>query len=92
MRFKVADESMYPTLNSGDYLLVNKFARKFSAGDIVVFKHREKFLVKRIEKISGDEFFVVGDNDSASNDSRMFGMINKKAMIGKVFFHSKLKY
>ncbi len=92
MRFKVADESMYPALNSGDYLLVNKLARKFSAGDIVVFKHHDKFLVKRIGKIAGDEFLVVGDNVSMSKDSRMFGLINRNSIVGKVLLHSKLKY
>ncbi len=85
MRFKVADESMYPTLKSGEYLLVNKFAKKFFVGDIVVFKLGEKFLVKRVTKISGDKYFVVGDNQSDSLDSESFGAISKNSVVGKVF-------
>ena len=89
MRFKVEDESMYPTLRQGDYLIVNKLASKFFAGDIVVFKHEDKFLVKRIEKISNEKYFVVGDNKKLSQDSRKFGAIKVGLLVGKVLFHFK---
>jgi len=85
-RFKVQDESMQPTLKSGDYLVVNKLSKKFSVGDIVVFEHGDKFLVKRIGKIVGENFFVVGDNKNHSNDSRQFGTIKNNSIIGKVCF------
>jgi signal peptidase I len=36
--------------------------------------------------MGGDEYFVLGDNRSASYDSRIFGTIKKESIIGKVGF------
>ncbi len=36
--------------------------------------------------VGSDEFFVLGDNRSHSADSRQWGMVPKKDIIGKVFF------
>lgn len=82
MRFKVEDKSMHPTLQNGDYLVVNKFSRKFSAGDIVVFRKNGKFFVKRIKEIQNEKYFVDGDNTLYS---KKFD-ISRKKIIGKVLF------
>jgi len=83
MKFRVEEESMSPTLESGDYLIVNKWSKKFLVGDIVVFNYNDRFFVKRIKKISKDgKFFLEGDNQ----DSRSFDFIEEKNILGKVMF------
>ena len=64
----VSGESMYPTLNTKDYLIINKLAYKTSSpnrGDIVVFKTdlknidgEKKSLVKRIIGLPNDHLVI----------------------------------
>ncbi len=89
---KVSGESLAPSINPGDYILVFKAAfslRKLKAGDLVVFHHPVYGrLVKRLETITpdGEELFVVGENPD-STDSRQFGLIPRRWVIGKVVLH-----
>lgn len=54
-RFVVAESSMAPTLNPGDYLLAMRL-QKPRSGDIVVFEHHPGyFMVKRIVAVAGDK-------------------------------------
>lgn len=94
-RFKIEDRSMEPTFKSGDYVIVNKLAYIFgnpSKGDVVVLKHpkeKGRVLIKRISLVTNsDEYYVVGDNKSFSQDSRHFGPVKKDLIIGKVWIHS----
>ena len=41
-------------------------------------------LVKRIKKIGKDGLFLLGDNRNRSIDSRKFGPLDMKSVIGKV--------
>jgi nickel-type superoxide dismutase maturation protease len=95
-RFRVDDHSMEPALHPGDYVLVNRWAyrsRDPMAGDVVVLRNPEapaQFLVKRI--MSGDReagFFVLGDNDAHSRDSRHFGMVPLHLIVGKARFRAR---
>ena len=64
----VSGESMYPTLNDRDYLILNRMAYKFGEidrGDIIVFKSdlkqdngKEKDLIKRVIAIPGDHLII----------------------------------
>ena len=79
---------MLPTFKSGDLVLVNRLAYFFGSpkvGDLVVLK-RGKHIIKRITAIEGEQVFVIGDNKKESTDSRNFGWINKKEIVGKVIF------
>lgn len=80
---------MSPTLISGQIVVVNRLSYLFSKpknGDIIAVKdpRDKKFLIKRITKISMDKYFVEGDNKKHSTDSRVFGMIGKQDIVGKV--------
>lgn len=77
---------MFPTFREDDAVLVNRlsyFLSKPKIGDLIVLK-RGQYMIKRIEKIRENEFFVVGDNKKESTDSREFGWVSKKEIVGKV--------
>ncbi len=91
-RFRVEDESMRPTLEPGDYVLVNRWAYRTRApvpGDLVVVEDPEvptRFLVKRVSETLGmREVRVTGDNEVASRDSRTFGPVARERIVGKVW-------
>lgn len=54
--------------------------------DIVVLRdpRGERLLLKRIAERKDHRYFVLGDNEKKSTDSRTFGWIEKKDMLGKV--------
>ncbi len=82
---------MLPLLQPGDEVLVNIWAYKRSPpqiGDLIVFRHPDRShlqILKRIVSIEENEsYFVLGDNLAESNDSRTFGLVSPKLIIGKV--------
>ena len=50
----VPTESMEPTLKKGSYVMGCRIYSELEAGDIVVFRHDGKLLVKRIAAVEGD--------------------------------------
>jgi|ERR1700722_5282809 len=88
-KYKIFGSSMIPTLKAGDMVLVNKIAYWFSSpkkNNIIAFRDPRdgKTLIKRITKIEGESYFVQGDNKNLSTDSRVFGMIRRSDILGKV--------
>ncbi len=89
---------MTPTLVPGDYVLADTWTKSIQKTDVVVFKKYQHsytvFNVKRVGYAEGDKFHekilrsdqvaVIGDNLDNSEDSRIFGAINRSDIVGKV--------
>lgn len=91
MRFIVSGSSMEPDYMPGDKLWVSKLSYilgKPKVGDVVVLRdpRDHRLILKRIVEIMRDGYFVKGDNERVSTDSRVFGLVKKEDMTGKVFF------
>lgn len=130
--FVVDGESMHPTFENLDYLIVDELVYDFHAparGDVIVFRYPKNpsiFYIKRIIGLPGEtvsinhgaitittlagetltlaepysvnedatytkdvllnsgEYFVMGDNRPNSSDSRMWGPLPAKNIIGRV--------
>ena len=79
----VQGPSMAPALKHGDAVLVWR-KRRVRPGDIVVARFRtrpELLVVKRAVREQEGGWWVRGDNDLATDDSRVYGVAD---VIGKV--------
>jgi nickel-type superoxide dismutase maturation protease len=92
-RVTVEGPSMEPTLLTGDRLIV--VARgpggrgRVRTGDLVALRHpaeNRRLLVKRVVAVTGDEVTVQGDNRHHSTDSRDFGPVDRRALVGRVVY------
>jgi nickel-type superoxide dismutase maturation protease len=95
-RVAVEGPSMMPTLFPGDWALAVE-ARTYDLGDIVVVEHPVRpgyEMVKRIaagpgavvgeRRLGPDEWWVLGDHETSSTDSRHFGPVNRDELKAKV--------
>lgn len=89
---KVTGESLSPTYQEGDYVVVTTipfFLARIKAGDVIIFNHVSYGkMIKKVSTVSagGGEFVVVGSHEN-SVDSRNFGTIPAESVEGKVIWH-----
>lgn len=87
-RVVVVGDSMWPTLESGDRLVVRRFGR-VRVGDLVAFADpgdAKRQLVKRVRALSAGGVSVIGDNEDASTDSRHFGPVPLGTLSGRAIY------
>ncbi len=87
-RVEVVGESMRPTLEPGDRLVLTR-ARRVRAGDLVAVadpRADRRTVVKRVAAVSPAGLTVQGDNPAASTDSRTFGTVTNDAVRGRVLY------
>lgn len=80
---------MAPYLHHRESVIVLKYIfSKPKVGDVIIFKHPTPphIYCKRISHIKEKKLYVLGDNSHQSVDSRNFGYISDKDVIGKVVF------
>ena len=91
---RVSGESLSPAYQKGDFVLVAKIPfllRVLRRGDVVVFRHPlHGTMIKQVERVlpDRDEIYVAGTH-KYSVDSRSFGAIHKRDVVGKVIWHIK---
>jgi nickel-type superoxide dismutase maturation protease len=79
---------MEPTVRSGEWWVVRRTAT-VSPGDAVLLVHPQRpdaLVVKRISHITGDGWWVLGDNPAASEDSRQFGEVPRGNIVGRLIW------
>jgi signal peptidase I len=95
-RYIVEGHSMEPAYRDGDRVLVNRYAylrRAPAEGDVVVLRDPQRHgrhLLKRIASPpdgtdGSGRYFVLGDNAGDSRDSRRFGLIERRDIVGKAW-------
>lgn len=92
---------MYPTLENGNFAIVDKNLFKLfeiRKNDILLFQKDKEEVVKKIVgfpnetiniegkeiKLNDSEIYLLGENLPESIDSRSYGPLNTKNIIGKV--------
>lgn len=102
----VPTESMEPTLHQGSYILGIRCCGDLETGDIVIFEHNGRLLVKRIAAVGGEAivhagqellvpngcYYMLGDNALNSFDSRYWDdpFIPQERIKAKLILPSKL--
>lgn len=92
-RLEVTGESMTPTLQPGDRVLVvaglGPFRPRLRTGDLVAMadpREPARVMVKRVAAVAGGSVEVRGDNAAASTDSRHFGPVARAAVVGRAVY------
>lgn len=79
-RFIVNDKSMIPTYFPGDRVLIFNWKTP-KKNNVIVFNVDDKFLIKRVKRIYGENFICCGDNRKYS---KTYYKVEPESIRGKV--------
>lgn len=87
----VSGDSMVPTLDDGDVVLIEKVTKEYERMDVVVIKNNGRYLIKRVIGLPGEEIkiengkvFVNGKEieDVAEEETERAGIAEKGILLG----------
>lgn len=81
---RVVGESMAPVLQPGQIVIGSGWIEP-RVGDIVIAHMKGREVIKRVTVLEGPLVELIGDNRSASSDSRDHGAIKRDMIIARVF-------
>lgn len=84
-RVAVSGHSMEPGLRDGDWLVVDRAARRFSAGDVVVARdprERDRLIVKRVGEVGTDSQLMLA-SDHPAHASERIGPVPGNDVVGR---------
>ena len=87
-RLRIVGPSMEPTLANGDWWLVRRGV-SVRAGDVALLVHPlrpDALIVKRLDHRDDSGWWVLGDNAAESEDSRQFGAVPDRNIVGRLWF------
>jgi len=86
-RYKITGYSMAPSLREGARV-VTCVHWPLQLGDVVICRlpASGRETVKRLVRITGDDYYLEGDNLAMSTDSRHFGPLSKTDILSRVLF------
>ncbi|MFW2380754.1 MAG: nickel-type superoxide dismutase maturation protease [Acidimicrobiales bacterium] len=78
--------SMVPTLEPGDFVLMQPSSQPVPSGEIVVAQHPRdpSLLIVKRSRPDGEGYWLTSDNESEGSDSRDFGPVEASAVLGRV--------
>ncbi len=88
---KVMGDSLTPEYSQGDFVLVSKIPFLLvppTPGDVIAFRQPGYgLLIKRVQNLAGADSINVAGSHPESVDSRVFGPVRRKDILGKVVWH-----
>lgn len=75
---------MKPYLHDGDVVL--GWRRLPREGDVAIVSQGDRQVIKRVSSIKRGRYYLVGDNAEESTDSRHYGHVGKKDILGTIMF------
>lgn len=82
---RVVGDSMLPTLRPGQLVIATRWVR-LSPGSIVIAPLGGREVIKRVKSVKAQGIELIGDNLEASTDSRVYGLVDPRSVIGVVIW------
>jgi len=83
---RIVGDSMSPHLRPGQLVLATRMFKQLRSGEVFIFYHQGMEKIKRLEFKEDNKLFFIGDNLAFSQDSRHFGYVDRRQVLGKVIW------
>lgn len=76
---------MTPTLKMNQ-IVIAKRCKHYKSGQIIIARQNKREVIKRLCVADNGDYLLFGDNSIKSSDSRQYGPIQAKDIMGRVLF------